>query len=287
MMDRKSVLMCVLTLLILAYVAVAVPFTHAMAAKAKITGLQIVLSDPDSRFVTAADIVRDCHLDHDSIEGMLRRNFDLYGLEARLASSDRIQSVNANILTDGTVRLQVQPMVPVARVFDPARRSYHINSPGKKIMAEPRYHLDVPVLMGSFDSLHPAERLLPLLDYIAHDRLAGALVSTVTQEPGGNIIIIPTVVGHVVNFGDTSMVDDKFLRLRTFYRKVLPTVGWQHYDTIAVKWRGQVVATRRHKRPEPVQLITIEEQSGILDRFDDETTQVPHRNPNDTDPLSI
>lgn len=154
-------------------------------------------------------------------------------------------------------------------------------------MAEPRYHLDVPVLMGSFDSLHPAERLLPLLDYIAHDRLAGALVSTVTQEPGGNIIIIPTVVGHVVNFGDTSMVDDKFLRLRTFYRKVLPTVGWQHYDTIAVKWRGQVVATRRHKRPEPVQLITIEEQSGILDRFDDETTQVPHRNPNDTDPLSI
>ena len=94
-----------------------------------------------------------------------------------------------------------------------------------------------------------------------------------TQEPGGNIIIIPTVVGHVVNFGDTSMVDDKFLRLRTFYRKVLPTVGWQHYDTIAVKWRGQVVATRRHKRPEPVQLITIEEQSGILDRFDDETTQ--------------
>lgn len=116
MMDRKSVLMCVLTLLILAYVAVAVPFTHVMAAKAKITGLQIVLSDPDSRFVTAADIVRDCHLDHDSIEGMLRRNFDLYGLEARLASSDRIQSVNANILTDGTVRLQVQPMVPVARV---------------------------------------------------------------------------------------------------------------------------------------------------------------------------
>ena len=78
MMDRKSVLMCVLTLLILAYVAVAVPFTHAMAAKAKITGLQIVLSDPDSRFVTAADIVRDCHLDHDSIEGMLRLNFDLY-----------------------------------------------------------------------------------------------------------------------------------------------------------------------------------------------------------------
>ena len=102
-----------------------------------------------------------------------------------------------------------------------------------------------------------------------------------------DIILVPVIRGHVVNFGDTSMVDDKFLRLRTFYRKVLPTVGWQHYDTIAVKWRGQVVATRRHKRPEPVQLITIEEQSGILDRFDDETTQCRTAILTDTDPLSI
>ena len=36
------------------------------------------------------------------------------------------------------------------------------------------------------------------------------------------------------------------------YHKVLPVKGWDYYDTISVKWGGQVVATRRLKSiPEP------------------------------------
>ena len=31
------------------------------------------------------------------------------------------------------------------------------------------------------------------------------------------------------------------------YKKVLPYKGWEEYDTISVKFRGQVVATRRVK----------------------------------------
>lgn len=273
-MNKKSVWMCVLSLLMVAYVAVAVPFTWRMADEDTLTGVEIVMADPDSRFITAADIARECHLDGDSTASTRRRDFDLYSLERRLDASDKIETVNATILTNGRLRLDVKPMVPVARVFDGAE-SYYINVTGKKISAELRYHLDVPVLVGTFDSIHPAERLLPLLDYIAGNEDAGAMVATVTQDADGDIIIVPRVVGHVVNFGDTSMVADKFRRLTAFYRQVMPTVGWTHYDTLAVKWRGQVVATRRDKAPAPPQLVTIEEQSGILDNFDNETMHVP------------
>ncbi|MDE6463817.1 MAG: hypothetical protein K2L16_04205 [Muribaculaceae bacterium] len=274
-MNKKSVLMCVLTLLTVAYVAFAIPVTWRMAEADTMTGMDIRLSDPSSRFITAADIARECGIDPDTIGRVRRRGFDLYDLETRLAASDKIQHVNANILTDGSLRLEVTPMVPVARVFEPGQPSYYINATGKRISAELRYHLDVPVLIGRFDSVHPAARLLPLLDYIAATPEAGALVGTVTQEADGNIIIVPTVVGHVVNFGDTSMVTDKFRRLKTFYRKVLPTVGWTHYDTIAVKWRGQIVATRRERAPSAPTLITIEEQTGILDNLDNGTMEVP------------
>lgn len=263
-----------LTLVMVAYVAFAVPVTWRMAEADTLTGVDIVMADPESRFITAADIARECGLDADTAFRIRRRDFDLYSLERRLDLSDKIESVNANILTNGRLHLNVKPMVPVARVFD-GDESYYINITGKKISAELRYHLDVPVLVGSFDSLHPAERLLPLLDYISRDAAAGSMVATVTQEPGGDIILVPRVVGHVVNFGDTSMVTDKFRRLQAFYRQVMPTVGWMHYDTLAVKWRGQVVATRRDKAPAPPQLVTIEEQSGILDNFDNETTLIP------------
>lgn len=273
-MNKKSVWMCVLSLVMVAYVAFAVPVTWRMAEADTLTGVDIVMADPESRFITAADIARECGLDSDTAFRVRRRAFDLYGLERRLGASDKIESVNANILTNGRLHLNVRPMVPVARVFD-GDESYYINIVGKKISAELRYHIDVPVLVGSFDSVHPAERLLPLLDFIARDHAAGSMVATVTQDPDGDIILVPRVVGHVVNFGDTSLVADKFRRLQAFYRQVMPTVGWMHYDTLAVKWRGQVVATRRDKAPTPPQLVTVEEQSGILDHFDNETTHIP------------
>lgn len=272
-MNKKSVLMCVLTLLLAGYIAFAVPLTRRMAEADTVTGLDIVMSDPDSRFISAADIAMECGFDPDTASRVKRHAFDLYAMEQRLNASDKIEFVNANLLTNGRVRLCVRPMEPVARVFD-GNGSYYINATGKKISAEIRYHLDVPLVVGTFDSIYPPERLLPLLRYIGSHPEADALVATVVQQPGGNIMLVPRIVGHVVNFGDTSLVENKFARLRTFYRRVLPTVGWEHYDTIAVKWHNQIVATRRNKAV-PSSNLTIVEEADNLEFEDFSTMEVP------------
>lgn len=44
---------------------------------------------------------------------------------------------------------------------------------------------------------------------------------------------------------------------------------------MAVRWRGQVVATRRDKALPPVPLPTVEEQTGSLDIDDNETITDP------------
>ena len=152
-------------------------------------------------------------------------------------------------------------MVPVARVFESrGHRSYYINAEGKRIGAEARFHIDVPVVCGTFSEAHTPARLLPLLSHIAADPQLDALVSTIVSEPDGDIIIVPAMRGHVVNFGDTADVADKFARLRRFYRSVPAERGWDSYDTISVKWRGQVVATRRAGMLAPVQLAVREEE---------------------------
>jgi hypothetical protein len=110
-----------------------------------------------------------------------------------------------------------------------------------------------------------------LLDYIAADQGLDALVSTVKQERNGNITIIPSIRGHVINFGDTSMLADKFARLRTFYREVMPVRGWETYDTLAVKWRGRIVATRRNKALGQSLLVANNEE---FDDIDDMETMI-------------
>lgn len=275
-MSKKSVFMCVLCILMAAYYGFALTVTARMSAEARMSGVRVTLTDPTSKFVNVRDVYAECGLDPDSVPGTLRRNFDLYGLESRLNASDKLQYANATIRSNGVLDIIVTPMVPVARVFEPEKKSYYINASGKRISAELRYHIDVPVLVGTFDSVHPASRLLPLLDYISGNPKVSAMVATVTQEPDGNIIIVPTIVGHVVNFGDTSRVAEKFALLREFYRRVSPVKGWNTYDTIAVKWRGQIVASRCDKTIAPLPVPTEEEMTGSLDIDDNE----PH--PSDT-----
>ena len=281
-MSKKSVIMCVLTVVMAVYIGFALPLTARMARTDRVTGMTVRLSDPASRFVNTSDVIAESGIDPATLADSLRSTFDLGSLEKRLLASDKLQDANVTLRSDGRIYVDVTPMVPVARVFDPKAPSYYINATGKRIRAELRYHIDVPVLVGSFDSLHPAQRLLPLLDKIANDPRIGSMIATVTQEADGNIILIPPLVGHVINLGDTSMVDDKFDRLRRFYRHVSPTRGWEAYDTIAVKWRDRVVATRRDKALAPPPIPTVEETTGELDIDNNEPQpgdSISHSNP--------
>ncbi len=73
-------------------------------------------------------------------------------------------------------------MTPVARVFDRTGESYYVSSTGKRIAADLRYHLDVPIVSADFDSIAQAKALLPVLDYIKADPTANALVSAIKSR---------------------------------------------------------------------------------------------------------
>lgn len=247
MINRYPIVAFCLTVVLLAYLAFSLPATAEMARNDHFTACHInVVDSMHTGFIDEADISTECGGIKQWISQRRRKDVSLMALESKLRESDRIETVNVSVHNDGSLAIDVVPMVPVARVFD-VNASYYINSEGKRISADPHYHVDVPVVVGHFPANRTAARLLPLLDYITnHDEL-NALVSTVKQERNGDIIIVPNIRGHVVNFGDTAHVTDKFERLMAFYRKVMPQRGWELYDTVSVKWNGSIVATRRNK----------------------------------------
>ena len=50
-----------------------------------------------------------------------------------------------------------------------------------------------------------------------------------------------------VFFGAPDSIPRKFLNLHTFYKKVMPEVGWNKYSEISVEHVTQVVATKKKK----------------------------------------
>lgn len=282
MINRYPIIACVLTLLLIGYLIFALPVTAKMARNDTFTDCRITVADSlNTRFVTALEVSQECGYIMQWIKTRKHGDLSINELENTLRKSDKIESVNVYVLNNGALAIDVIPMTPVARIFD-SKGSYYINSSGKRISASPRYHVDVPVVTGRFTDDLPATRLLPLLDYIAANPELDALVSTVKQERNGDITIVPTIRGHVINFGDTTLLDNKFTRIREFYRKVMPVRGWETYDTIAVKWRGQIVATRRDKSLAPTSLAAVPEE---FDDIDDRETMSSPLHSRDVDSL--
>lgn len=255
-MTKISVIRCVLALLLAGYAVFALVWANSAAASATCDAIDVqVIESPASRnFVTAEEVrrlLKEWGLDR---TGVPMQSVDTRRMEENLEANSNIEHALAERQANGHVRLTVEPMQPVARIFDSRGRSYYINRQGKKLTANARYRLDVPVITGDFRSGRSAVSLLPLVERIARDSAWNAIVSHVAVEKRtGDVLLVPMIRGHVINIGDPDKLDDKLDRVMLMYHKVMPVKGWNYYDTISVKWAGQVVATRRQKSiPEPL-----------------------------------
>lgn len=254
-MSKSGVIRCLLAVMLMIYLAFALIVANDMAAREMCRGFDVVVEQTAAsrNFVTPGEVRRllaEWKLDSTA---MPASRIPVHTIEQRLNSVQNIEEAQVERLATGKVRISVTPMIPVARVFDSYGRSYYINREGKRLTANARYRLDVPVVTGHFDAAHQPAMLLPLLEYIARDSAWNALVAQVEVEPRHHdVLILPMIRGHVINLGDTSAIQGKLDRVMKMYHKVLPVKGWDYYDTISVKWGGQVVATRRLKSfPEP------------------------------------
>lgn len=247
-MNRRTIIYAILACAVTIYIIVMVPMTNKAERNDTFAGLEIRVNDPQGiGFLKKSeifDIVDELGYGFDTLK---RKNLNTYEVERLLNANNRIESSSCRILNDGTLLITVDPIDPVARVFD-KEGSVYVNAEGKRVPAHPSYHVDVPVVTTTkVADTTMVKKILPLLRNIKTNARANALVSSLRIDDKGDIIIIPNVVGHVINFGDTTLIDNKFERLHVFYRDVMPVRGWDSFDTISLKWAGRVVATKRDK----------------------------------------
>lgn len=244
---RKTLLKWLLLTTLFAYVACVTVWAHGEAAKHSCKGIDVQIaltSSADS--VTIHGVKEELKRFPKKIIGIPVTRVNTLEIEEYLSGFSNFERVECSLSTDGMLNVSVVPMIPEIRVFD-GNSSYYINKDGKKIDSKANFFVDVPVVCGRFTEKFPPSSVLPVTRFVQNDPVLRQLVGMVEAKDDDNIILVPRIHGHVVNFGDTLRLGDKRRALLTFYRKVIPYRGWQEYDTISVKFKNQVVATRRNK----------------------------------------
>lgn len=251
MLTRENIIYCVTSILLIAYLAVTFVLCNNSAAAATAPAdspVIIAITGGDTnRFVTSDEISRIVAplIAPEAGRPIRPAAVNTLAVGQALNDVDNIEWARCSRTGADRLLIEVVPMKPVARVFD-GDSSYYINRRGKRLTASLRFRSDVPVILG-----HPADTeqllsLIPLIDTIAARPDLTQLVTSIRLAPGGDVILTPSIRGHVVNFGAPDRdIANKFDRLLTMYRSVLPVKGWDFYDTLSVKFARQVVATRR------------------------------------------
>ena len=255
----KTIAGWIILVLLTAYVVCAAIWAHAEAAKNSCKGIDIhIVEGHATDSVSRKGVMTEINRYPEKIIGEQIPTINTRKLEQYLKSFPQFEDVVCSFTTNGRLNVKVTPMVPELRVFEDTV-SYYINKEGKRMASKASFFVDVPVLSGKFTEQFRPVDVLPVTRFIASDPVLRPLIGMVNAEDADNIILVPRIHGHVINFGDTNRLDEKRKALITVYRKVLPYKGWEEYDTISVKFKGQVVATRRNKGNQKPQNVEFEE----------------------------
>ncbi|MDE5876783.1 MAG: hypothetical protein K2H47_04720 [Muribaculaceae bacterium] len=246
---RKTLLKWLILTLLLIYAGWVAVWAGGEAERHTCAGIEVrVESNLLSDSTTQAGVLAHLGAYEGKIKGIPTHRINTQAIEDYLSHLSNFETVECVITSDHFLRIDIVPMRPEVRIFD-SKGSYYINRTGKRIDSNANFFVDVPVVKGEFTENFPATTVLPLTRFIASDPFMSQLVAMIEAKDADNLLLVPRIHGHLINFGDTTRLAEKRDALKAMYRKVLPYKGWETYDTISVRFRGQVVATRRDKKP--------------------------------------
>jgi cell division protein FtsQ len=98
------------------------------------------------------------------------------------------------------------------------------------------------------DNLTGASQLKELFDlasFISDDKFWNSQISQLFINENNDVEMIPRVGNHNIVLGEAKQLEEKFAKLLIFYKKGLNNTGWNNYSTINLKYKNQVVCTKR------------------------------------------
>lgn len=245
----KNIFRYTLLTLLTAYLVGMVFWSRSEASRHKCKGISIAMEEKGlSDTITVRGVTRELKRYGKPIVGSPVNTINTLEIENYLMRLNNFESVECYISTNGYLNVRISPMVPEIRVFE-GDKSYYVNKDGKRISANAEFYTNVPIVSGKFTKDFSPKEILPVVRFVENDPELKDLIAMYSAKDADNIILVPRITGHVVNFGDTTRLEEKKRMLLTAYQKIMPYKGWEEYDTISVRFRGQIIATRRNKTP--------------------------------------
>lgn len=209
------------------------------------------LSDKDIRLLIE---------DVDSIGQRKVSEVNILGIEKMVSASPFIEQVDAFINIDKNLVINVEEKRAVLRIFTRKNTGYYIDIKGNMFPLNTDYSPKVLVANGYidgvfseghesvFDTIYKSDLLrdlYALTNLIMENQFLDAQISQVYVNSKGEYDLIPELGDHLIKFGDIENAEEKLNNLIIWYKKAMVNEQWDKYKEINLKYKDQVVCTKK------------------------------------------
>ena len=207
--------------------------------------MRVVVKDSlDKHFVSEGDLLymlRKAGLDpvkHPMSEVNTER------IEGELLRNEMIARVEAYKTPSGLVKMEVTQKMPILRIMG-VRGNYYVDNLGTTMPISRRYVAHVPIASGYVEKELAVTDLYKFALFLQGNEFWNDQIEQIYVYPDNEVELIPRVGSHRIMLGPLEGFEEKLANLRLFYEQAIPKMGWEKYSMINLKYKNQIVCTKR------------------------------------------
>ncbi len=201
---------------------------------------------------------------------------DIHEMENVLKTDPWVADAQIYIDKNKILNIYVTQRIPVTRIFGKDNTSYYMDNTMHFMPLTDNFIFyttvvtNVPEIKNDSTGNVLKSQILYMVNTIQADTFWNIQITQIIVDSNNKFELIPVLGNQKIIFGDTARAKDKFDNLFIFYKNVLNRIGWDKYETLDLRFKGQVVASP-----------TIP-YHGPVDKFEESLSQIKARIEADT-----
>jgi cell division protein FtsQ len=244
---------------------VVLGFVYENRQKVICNKVNISISDEDmNKFLGKEDIFKVLDKYKLKMIGMPIDSINTFLAEELINKSRAVRTTSAYITIDGKLNIEVEQRRPILRVTNQKLQNYYLDETGQLLPMLKQYASYTLIANGyisePFDvtverNIFPSRKdtiIMPNIIYdlyrvskfISNDDFWRSQIVQLYVNNNREIELVPRVGSQTIIFGQSDDLDNKFRKLKAMYR-AFNEIGWNQYKTINLKFKDQVICTKR------------------------------------------
>jgi cell division protein FtsQ len=187
-------------------------------------------------------------------------SLDFEKIESTICQNPYVANVNVFSDLNGKISVELMQRQPIARILT-NKGSFYIDQYGEILPLNEKYISRVMLVNGiiknySYEKIkginiceiegeNELKDIYYLVNFIHQNKFLNALTEQIYITRNKEFEIVPKIGKQIVLLGNAANLDLKFRKLYLFYKYGIKQSGWDKYKSINLKFKNQVVCTKR------------------------------------------